>query len=669
MENKEPIKIEDLLDFKFISNLKYSPDGQHAVFAVSRCDKDSNKYCRDLYVLDTVTNEVRQLTSSQKAGKPVWWDDRTIIFPEIRNEKDFKSVTDEDKELTVLQKIHIDGGEAFEALRIEKSINELEKIDERHACVTYGLDPRKPNLEGLDSNQKAEALKKAKEEKDYEVIDEIPYWFNGRGFTNGCRNCIGIMDMETGLITQIPSLPSSDIGSFKIDGDGILFSTSSFANGKRKLTSSLARYEIKTRKTETLISDERYDFYFFERINGKLITLAVDLMGKYGLNENPCFYELTDGQMKKVLDEDTSPSSNVIGDCTLGGGENLIVEDGNLFYNVLVGSRTTIRRLDSQFSSTDLISDSRSVDFFDIHGNDIIFCSQEPGKLQELYHLDVMTGKITQSTHINEPYYSSHAIATVERLNLTNDGTMIDGFVMKPIGFNPSSTYPCILDIHGGPKCAYGDIFFHEMQVWAAKGYFVIFCNPRGGDGRGNEFGDIRGKYGTIDYDDLMAFTDAAINAFPQIDSSRMGVTGGSYGGFMTNWIIGHTDRFKAAASQRSISNWISMANTTDIGYYFSEDQNGGATAWNDVDRLWFHSPLKYADKVKTPTLFIHSDNDYRCWMAEGLQMFTALKIHGVEARMCLFHGETHELSRSGKPLHRIRRLNEMTNWFEYHLK
>ena len=136
----------------------------------------------------------------------------------------------------------------------------------------------------------------------------------------------------------------------------------------------------------------------------------------------------------------------------------------------------------------------------------------------------------------------------------------------------------------------------------------------------------------------------------------------------MTNWIIGHTHRFAVAASQRSISNWISMEGTSDIGPYFGMDQAGG-NAWENFDQAWWHSPLKYADKCTTPTLFIHSDEDYRCWMVEAYQMFSALKVHGVESRICLFHGENHELSRSGKPNHRIRRLKEITDWFNHYLK
>jgi dipeptidyl aminopeptidase/acylaminoacyl peptidase len=208
------------------------------------------------------------------------------------------------------------------------------------------------------------------------------------------------------------------------------------------------------------------------------------------------------------------------------------------------------------------------------------------------------------------------------------------------------------------------------MQAMAGRGYVILISNPHGSSGRGNAFADIRGKYGTIDYDDLIAVLDAALERDEFIDPERLGVMGGSYGGFMTNWIVGHTDRFKAAVSQRSISNWIHKFCTTDIGYYFNKDQMQ-TTPWEEGgdEKMWWHSPLRYADKAKTPTLFIHSEQDYRCWLPEGLQMFTALRYHGVESRLVMFREEDHELSRSGKPKHRMRRLEEIVGWFDGHLK
>ena len=243
--------------------------------------------------------------------------------------------------------------------------------------------------------------------------------------------------------------------------------------------------------------------------------------------------------------------------------------------------------------------------------------------------------------------------------------------------------FPCILHIHGGPATVFGSVYHHEMQLWANAGFYVIFCNPRGSDGRGGAFEDICDRYGGIDYEDLMAFTDEALRRCPKIDPERLGVTGGSYGGFMTNWIIGHTDRFKAACSQRSISSWTVFEHTSDIGYSFTKYHQGARTRDAEAvraegsdgqprsgrEQLWAHSPLAAAPNCKTPTLFIHSDRDYRCWMAEGISMFTALQMNGCPSKMVLFHDETHELSRSGKPKNRIHRMEEILAWMEKYLK
>ena len=205
--------------------------------------------------------------------------------------------------------------------------------------------------------------------------------------------------------------------------------------------------------------------------------------------------------------------------------------------------------------------------------------------------------------------------------------------------------------------------------MFAAAGYVVMMCNPRGGDGRGDEFADLRERYGTIDYEDLMEFTDHVCRLYPAVDPKRLGVTGGSYGGFMTNWIIGHTDRFAAAVSQRSFSNFLSDFGCSEIGFSFDVEENGGKTPWTDHEALWKRSPVAHACRAKTPTLFIHSLKDYNCPLSEGMQMFAALKYFGVPSKAFLFEGENHELSRSGKPLHRIRRLKEMLGWFDHYLK
>ena len=287
-------------------------------------------------------------------------------------------------------------------------------------------------------------------------------------------------------------------------------------------------------------------------------------------------------------------------------------------------------------------------------------------RLQELYRADLRTGELQRVTRFNDEALADRYVAKPQLLNICSGGREIGGWVLLPKDYDPEKKYPAVFDIHGGPKTVYGPVFYHEMQLWAGKGYFVFFCNPTGSDGRDNAFADIRGKYGTVDYEDLMHFADAVLETWPQIDPARVCETGGSYGGFMTNWIIGHTDRFCCAASQRSISNWLSFWGTSDIGYFFVPDQNAG-DLYESPEKLWARSPLAYAKNVKTPTLFIHSDEDYRCPLEQGLQMVASLMDRGVEARLCLFHGENHELSRSGKPKHRLRRLKEITDWFDQH--
>lgn len=293
-------------------------------------------------------------------------------------------------------------------------------------------------------------------------------------------------------------------------------------------------------------------------------------------------------------------------------------------------------------------------------------------QLSELYLVN--NNDLYRLSYFNDQDALDLTTCQLEKLSFTSpyDKTSIEGFILLPPNFErgQEAHYPLILDIHGGPKTVYGSTYYHEMQVWASLGFIVCYTNPHGSDGRGNAFADIRGAYGERDYDDLMTFVDEVLAAYPEADKERLGVTGGSYGGFMTNWIITHTTRFKVACSQRSISNWLSFYGTSDIGYYFATDQNGVQNfTLPEQEILWQHSPLKYINNASTPTLFIHSDADYRCPLEQGMQMHTALRALGVTSKLCIFPGENHELSRGGKPQAREWRLNLITHWFLKYLQ
>jgi Dipeptidyl aminopeptidases/acylaminoacyl-peptidases len=289
--------------------------------------------------------------------------------------------------------------------------------------------------------------------------------------------------------------------------------------------------------------------------------------------------------------------------------------------------------------------------------------------------LFIYSGKgLRKVTSFNDELLKKSNLQVPERFTFkASDGQTIEGWVLKPANFKDDKKYPAVLYIHGGPATTYGESFQHEFYVLSESGFGLVYMNPRGSAGYGESFKDLRGKYGTRDYQDLMEGLDYVIKNFSFIDEKRLGVAGGSYGGFMTNWIIGHTERFKAAVSQRSISNWISFYGTSDIGYYFAEDQIGGDLGndlWKDdlVQVYWDRSPLKYAYRVKTPTLLLHSDEDYRCWIDQAYQMFTALKLNGVQTKLVIFHKENHDLSRKGKPKNRIERLNQIISWFKTYL-
>ncbi|MFO8059147.1 MAG: S9 family peptidase, partial [Bacillota bacterium] len=271
-------------------------------------------------------------------------------------------------------------------------------------------------------------------------------------------------------------------------------------------------------------------------------------------------------------------------------------------------------------------------------------------------------------TAVNDDWLSGLELSTGERLSWNSyDGTGIEGWILKPPGFDESRDYPAILSIHGGPYRHYGAVFFFEMQMLAAEGY-VVFCpNPRGSHGYGQAFaGAIYDDWGNLDYHDLMSGVDCLLT-LGFVDENRLGVTGGSYGGYMTNWIITQTPRFKAAIADRSVSNLHSLLGT-DIQYSLWESPSGDAWEWDGIMHALMRSPLTHADRVKTPLLLIHPTDDQCCPIEQAEQFYTALKRLGSAVELLLFPGASHELPRSGNLTQRVQRLQWITAWFNEQL-
>lgn len=662
------LKLDDFTKYKFLSAIKLSPNGENTAYILHQMDIDENKYLSNIYIYSDEKKDSMKLTSLDEERSFVWKGDDTLLFPALRGKKD-KERKEKGEKFTSYYEISLHGGEANKVFEIPLNVQSLQIIDEDNFLVTAGFDFNHPIMDDLSDEEKEKARKKIEEDKDYEVLDEIPFWTNGIGFTNKKRSRLYIYNLKSEKLTTITD-EFTNVLSIRLNEDKtkLIIVASSFTD-KMQLKSDLHIYDIQSDSLEKLSHEDGFSYSYADFLGKQIIFIGKDMIS-YGLNENSHLYlmDLENGQVKRLTDHkfDHGLWNSVGSDCRFGGSNSLVVDKEYLYFVSTEGYNSYINRIDSQGEIERLTSSNGSIDGFDVIDGKIKFIGLRDLKLQELYELNDKEEK--QITKFNQWVMEEKKLSKPEYLSFDLDGVTIDGWVMKPVDFEEDKKYPGILDIHGGPKTVYGEVFFHEMQYWANEGYAVFFCNPRGSDGKGNEFADIRGKYGTIDYDELMKFTDLVLERYPFIDGDRLGVTGGSYGGFMTNWIIGHTNRFKAAASQRSISNWVSFFGTTDIGYYFTDDQQA-ATPWSNIEKLWFHSPMKYADKVVTPTLFIHSEEDYRCWVPEAMQMFTALKYHGVDSRLVIFKGENHELSRSGKPKHRVRRLKEITDWFNKYLK
>ncbi len=288
-----------------------------------------------------------------------------------------------------------------------------------------------------------------------------------------------------------------------------------------------------------------------------------------------------------------------------------------------------------------------------------------PSTLGDLW-LGELGGELAQITNLNETLLAERALSWPEPMAMVHpDGTKLEGWVMKPVGFTPGQRYPLVMEIHGGPHTTFGNHFFHEFQILAGLGFGVFYTNPRGSLGYGEEFARACvGDWCGVDADDLLFMAQEAAK-IDWVDTARLGVTGGSQGGYFTNWLIGHTDMFAAAVTQRSMSNLYSKYGVSDIGWSGDRHGMGGADLWEHEDFIMERSPIRYARNVKTPCLILHSDEDYRCPLEQAEQWYVALKRLGVTAEMVLFHGENHELSRSGRPANRIVRLEALTDWFQ----
>ena len=648
-----PVDIPSLMDIRFPSQPAISPDGRRTAFVVAKASRGKDRYISDIRVIDHETGAARRVTSTGRVEGFAWEDADTLLFPARRGKADRPK---KGEEKTVYYRMRPDGSDLRRAFEIPLSVSDLRPLGGGRYLALARADLNAPKG-GADDPARGEGVR---------VLEEVPFWANGDGYVSRIRSALFLFDSARGQCKKLTD-DYMDVASFDVRGDRVAWAGCRYTDVVSRFDEAWV-YDIAAERATRIVEGGRY------QISRVLLTehsavLAMTTGEEWGLEQMPDWYrcDLRTGALTLAAHMEYCLGSAAALDCCYGGGKSAVALGESVVFIAQRGCRSQIFRLNADDSLQCLVPFEGNALWLDAKGDRLVFGAHAENGLGELYGLE--GGAVRKLTDLNGRFLRTHAVAKAEYTPFTGrQGTCIDGWVLRPADFDPAKRYPGVLQIHGGPRGAYGAAMFHEMQALCAAGYVVFFCNPRGSEGYGEAFADLRGKYGTVDYEDLMDFTDHVLSAVPQLDPRRLGACGGSYGGFMCNWIEGHTRRFAAIVSQRSISDWVSDFGTSQIGLTFDKNEIGG-DPWSAPEAFWAQSPLKYAAAAATPILLIHSACDYNCTLGQGMEMFSAMKYFGVPARMVVFEGENHSLSRSGKPRHRIRRLEEILGWFEKYLK
>ncbi|MCL2498449.1 MAG: S9 family peptidase, partial [Symbiobacteriaceae bacterium] len=510
------------------------------------------------------------------------------------------------------------------------------------------------------------------------VISNIRYKADGvPRFIDPRPKHIFTLDLKTKEYKQVTEGKFSEgAPAFSPDGKWIAFASSRLENDDINLIQNIWRVPVEGGTVEQLTFNEGMATAPGYSPDGKWIAYLghEQGQGKTGINTSLLIRPAEGGASKDLTrPHDISLGAAVGGACRADPGTKPYFwsEDSlSLLTVVPIRGESNIHAVGIDGALTPITTGTHSItSFLPVKGNiayivDCFWCGSD------IYYYDGENQSSNRLTQLNQELLQGIALSDPEPFEATSfDGAKVHGWLMKPINFNPAQKYPMVLQIHGGPYGVYGYSLALEFQLMASQGMAVIYGNPRGSAGYGEQHSlGVVGDWGGGDYQDLMALVDHTLANNPWIDPARLGVTGTSYGGFMTNWMIGHTERFAAAVTINSISNMYTKYGVSDIGWTGNRAGYGGRDLWDSEDYIMEHSPIRYAPKVKTPTLIIHCEDDHRCPMEQAEQWFVALKRLGVTTEFVRFAGESHTFSNIGKPQNRLDRLRQIMRWFGEHL-
>ncbi|MFY9553894.1 MAG: S9 family peptidase [Blastocatellia bacterium] len=681
--DKRAITEMDLFKFAWIADPQISPDGSRVVFVKVWVNQKADRYDSALWIVPTTGGPARQLTAGPRDAGPRWSPDGKSLAFTRSPERDGRPQPPQ------IHLLSLEGGEAQPLTEVPRGAGGIEWSPDGKSIAFVSSDDgsveKKPNPENAEPKDKT-----PERVSDVRVITKAVYRANGGGYLNP--------KFHSHLwITSLPATPGEkpkpkqltkgnfDEGnsSWSPDGTRIYFVANRvrepYYKPPRTELFSISRDGGDERKVFTFDGGMR-DYTFsndgkriaFGGVGGHKPVLSYTQPDLFVINNEP-------GGAPKNLTAayDFDIGGGIGGDqrAPRGGSPGGVVwskDDRTIYVNVAEHGAANLKRIDPSTGKVEqLTSGAHEVQSYsatpDVSKMALLIASST--NIGDLFQLETSTGKLTQLTRVNDELFSQLNLTDPEEIWYTSfDGKKIQGWIQKPPDFDPSKKYPFILEIHGGPHAAYGYTFTHEFQWMAANGYVVLYTNPRGSTSYGQDFGNIiQYNYPGDDYKDLMAGVDEVVKR-GYIDTRKMGVTGGSGGGVLTNWTVGHTTRFAAAVSQRSIADWAGFWYTADFTLFTPTWFR--AAPWEDPDDFVKRSPITFVKNITTPMMFIEGEADWRTPPNEGGEiMFRALKYRKIPTAMVRFPNESHELSRSGAPWHRIERLQHIVNWFDKYLQ